>query len=74
MTEKDRELMETRVQIQKQLQKIVHRTWHIFDPEKKVKAKENYKAPPKTPSKNGVTSPKNLNATLGNIGKNSSDV
>ena len=58
MTEKDKELMDTKGQIQKQLGKIVHRTWYIFDPEKKAKAKDTYKTPKnakKSPSINGNT-------------------
>jgi len=43
ISEKERELMETRAQIQRQLGKIVHRTWYIFDPEKKEQAKDTFK-------------------------------
>ena len=43
LTEKDKEAMETKSQIQKQLSKIVHRTWYIFDEDKKLKCKDTLK-------------------------------
>eukprot|EP00347_Sterkiella_histriomuscorum_P024380 403331322 len=43
LTEKDKEEIETKKQIQKQLSKIVHRTWYIFDPEKQGRAKDTFK-------------------------------
>ena len=38
ITEKDKEIMDIKEQVQKQLGKIVHRTWYIFDEDKKKKA------------------------------------
>lgn len=42
LTEKEKEDMETRKEIQHQLQKIVHRTWYIFDPDKQKNAKDTF--------------------------------
>ena len=42
LTEKDKEEMETRKEIQGQLQKIVNRTWYIFDPEKQRQVKDTF--------------------------------
>jgi len=43
MSEKDKMKLETKQKIQGQLQKIVHRTWYIFDPEKKKIALNTFK-------------------------------
>jgi hypothetical protein len=43
LTEKDKELMATRSQIHSQLAKIVHRTWYIFDPDRKAKARDTFR-------------------------------
>jgi hypothetical protein len=38
------EQMETKKKIQRQLMKIVHRTWYIFDPEKQKQVGNTFKA------------------------------